>query len=107
MDIRFQDIIDEYLLHGDRMSPEEREQFLGEVGQNAEKSEQLEFTENVMNVIRSREEKLRELSDMEEIYGLERAGVAMSAMCACPPSGIPEEDISEQDEEIQVASPPI
>ena len=43
----FQDRIDEYLLHGDTMSEEDKAQFLKEIEEDAEKKEQYEFTKNV------------------------------------------------------------
>lgn len=47
MDINFQDRIDEYLLHPDRLSEEEKSQFLSELDANPEKRAQFELTCNV------------------------------------------------------------
>ena len=44
---KFQDRIDEYLLHGETMSEEDKEQFLKEIKEDAEKKEQYEFMNNV------------------------------------------------------------
>lgn len=88
MDRQFQDRIDEYLLHGDKMPREEKEQFLREVEQDEEKKEQLEFTRNVKAAISSREEKLRRMDDFrreyEEAQTL-RPHVARVKANACPP----------------------
>ena len=43
----FQDRIDEYLLHGDTMSEEDKAQFLKEIEEDAEKRELYECTKNV------------------------------------------------------------
>ena len=40
----FQDRIDEYSLHGDPMSEEDKAQLLKEIEEDAEKKEQCEFT---------------------------------------------------------------
>ena len=88
MDRQFQDRIDEYLLHGDKMPREEKEQFLREIEQDEEKKEQLEFTRNVKAAISSREEKLRRMDDFrreyEEAQTL-RLHVARGKLNACPP----------------------
>ena len=57
MDEKFQDRIDDYLLN--RMNVDEKESFLHEIEQDADKKEQFEFTQNVKASICSREEKLR------------------------------------------------
>ena len=59
MDEKFQDRIDNYLLN--RMDDAEKMEFLREVEQDEEKKEQLEFTQDVKDSIRSREEKLQAL----------------------------------------------
>ena len=66
MDEKFQDRIDNYLLN--RMSEAEKSAFLHEVEQDDEKKEQLEFTEQVRDTIRSREEKIRVLTQFQEDY---------------------------------------
>lgn len=88
MDRQFQDRIDEYLLRGDKMSCEEKEQFLREVEQDEEKKEQLEFTRNVKAAISSREEKLRKMDafrwEYEEAQTAHSHAVRAKAN-ACPP----------------------
>jgi len=64
MKIDYQDRIDEYLLH--RMSDEERIAFENEVDSDKELQEQLSFTEDVQQTLKSRNEKL---SKMEEWQG--------------------------------------
>ena len=65
MDEKFQDRIDNYLLN--RMDDAEKTEFLREVEQDKEKKEQLEFTQNVKDAIRSREEKLQALNKQHVI----------------------------------------
>ena len=62
----FQDRIDEYLLHGDTMSEEDKAQFLKEIEENAEKKEQYEFTKNVKMAMESREEKLKAMTEFQK-----------------------------------------
>ena len=57
----YQDKIDEYLLH--RMSDEERKRFVKETDDDKELQEQLEFTENVQQVMKSRNEKLAKMKE--------------------------------------------
>lgn len=90
MDRQFQDRIDEYLLRGDKMPREEKEQFLREIEQDEEKKEQLEFTRNVKAAISSREEKLRRMDDFRREYeeaqtAHSHAVRAMAMVNACPP----------------------
>ena len=54
----FQDRIDEYLLHGDTMSEEDKAQFLKEIEEDAEKKEHYEFTKNVKQAMVSRGKNL-------------------------------------------------
>ena len=73
MDEKFQDRIDNYLLN--RMDDAEKTEFLREVEQDKEKKEQLEFTQNVKDCIRSREEKkldaiLKEMPTIESYDAL-------------------------------------
>ena len=70
MDEKFQDGIDDYLLN--RMSEAEKSAFLHEVEQDDEKKKQLEFTKQVRDAIRSREEKLQVLTRFQEDYDKER-----------------------------------
>ena len=77
MDERFQDRIDNYLLN--RMDDAEKTEFLREVEQDIDKKEQLEFTRNVKDSIRSREEKLRALTQFQRQYEVEREATAMRA----------------------------
>ncbi|MGM9708171.1 MAG: hypothetical protein ACI3ZB_00985, partial [Prevotella sp.] len=77
-----------YLLN--RMDDAEKTEFLREVEQNEEKKEQLEFTQNVKDAIRSREEKLQALNQFQQRYEEERRTVACrdtgteDAACYCP-----------------------
>ena len=64
--INFQDRIDEYLLHGDTMSEEDKAQFLKEIEEDAEKKEQYEFTKNVKQAIVSRGEKLKAMTEFQK-----------------------------------------
>ena len=88
MDEKFQDRIDNYLL--DRMTDAEKAEFLREVEQDEEKKEQLEFTQNVKDSIRSREEKLQALRQFQRQYDEERrvathgATGTDCAACCCP-----------------------
>mgnify|MGYP004459436837 CR=1 FL=1 len=66
MDNNFQDRIDEYLLHGDTMSEEDKAQFLKEIEEDAEKKEQYEFTKNVKQAIVSRGEKLKAMTEFQK-----------------------------------------
>lgn len=68
MDTKFQDKIDEYLLRGGNMAEEEKARFLEEAGQDEEKREQLEFTKNVMDAIRSRASKLEALAELRQMH---------------------------------------
>ena len=74
MDEKFQDRIDNYLLN--RMNDDEKIEFLREVEQYKEKKEQLEFTQNVRDCIRSREEKLKAISQFQQKYEEERTASA-------------------------------
>lgn len=62
----FQDRIDEYLLHSDTMSEEDKAQFLKETEEDAEKKEQYEFTKNVKQAIVSRGEKLKAMTEFQK-----------------------------------------
>ena len=62
----FQDRIDEYLLHCETMSEEEKVQFLKEIEEDAEKKEQYEFTKNVKQAIVSRGEKLKAMTEFQK-----------------------------------------
>lgn len=62
----FQDRIDEYLLHSDTMSEEDKAQFLKEIEEDAEKKEQYKFTKNVKQAIVSRGEKLKAMTEFQE-----------------------------------------
>ena len=66
MDNNFQDRIDEYLLHSDTMSEEDKAQFLKEIEEDAEKKEQYEFTKNVKQAIVSRGEKLKAMAEFQK-----------------------------------------
>ena len=62
----FQDRIDEYLLHSDTMSEEDKAQFLKEIEDDVEKREQYEFTKNVKMAMVSREEKLKAMTEFQK-----------------------------------------
>ena len=62
----FQDRIDEYLLHGDTMSVEDKAQFLKEIEEDAEKREQYEFAKNVKQTMVSRGEKLKAMNEFQK-----------------------------------------
>ena len=62
----FQDRIDEYLLHGDTMSEEDKAQFLKEIEEDAEKRELYEFTKNVKQAMVSRGEKLKAMTEFQK-----------------------------------------
>lgn len=62
----FQDRTDEYLLHGDAMSEEDKAQFLKEIEEDAEKKEQYEFTKNVKQAMVSRGKKLKAMTEFQK-----------------------------------------
>lgn len=64
--INFQDRIDEYLLHGETMSEEDKAQFLKEIEEDAEKMEQYEFMKNVRQAMVSRGEKLKAMTEFQK-----------------------------------------
>ena len=66
MKYNFQDRIDEYLIHGDTMSEEDKAQFLKEIEEDAEKKEQYEFTKNVKQAMVSRGEKLKAMTEFQK-----------------------------------------
>ena len=66
MDNNFQDRIDEYLLHNDAMSEEDKAQFLKEIEDDVEKKEQYEFTKNVKMAMVSRGEKLKAMTEFQK-----------------------------------------
>ena len=96
MDEKFQDRIDDYLLN--RMNVDEKESFLHEIEQDADKKEQFEFTQNVKASICSREEKLRALAQFQQKYEKERKAREMRAtgtseVCYCSAPHIEERNI--------------
>ena len=66
MDNNFQDRIDEYLLHGNKMSEEAKAQFLKEIEEDTEKKEQYELTRNVRKAMKSRGEKLKAMTEFQK-----------------------------------------
>lgn len=64
--INFQDRIDEFLLHNDAMSEEDKAQFQKEIEEDAEKKEQYEFTKNVKQAIVSRGDKLKAMTEFQK-----------------------------------------
>ena len=65
MDNNFQDRIDEYLLHANKMSEEAKAQFLKEIEEDTEKKEQYELTKNVRMAMVSRGEKLKAMTEFQ------------------------------------------
>ena len=61
----FQDRIDQYLLHGDTMSEEDKAQFLKEIEEDAEKRDQYEFTKNLKTALVSRDQKLKAIAEFQ------------------------------------------
>lgn len=80
----FQDRIDEYLLHGETMSEEDKAQFLKEIEEDTEKKEQYEFTKNVKQAIISRGEKLKAMTEFQkEIkHGRRKSWLCISSIAA-------------------------
>lgn len=66
MDNNFQDKIDEYLLHGNKMPEEAKAQFLKEIEEDEEKKEQYEFTKNVKQAMVSRGDKLKAMTEFQK-----------------------------------------
>lgn len=66
MDNNFQDRIDEYLLHGNKMSEEAKAQFLKEIEEDTEKKELYELTKNVRMAMVSRGEKLKAMTEFRK-----------------------------------------
>ena len=64
--INFQDRIDEYLLHGETMSEEDKAQFLKEIEEDVDKRELYEFTKNVKQAMVSRGEKLKAMTEFQK-----------------------------------------
>ena len=84
MDNNFQDRIDEYLLHGNKMSEEAKAQFLKEIEEDAEKKEQYELTKNVRMAMVSRGEKLKAMTEFQkEIkHGRRKSWIWISSIAA-------------------------
>lgn len=84
MERDFQDLIDEYLLHRDQMSEEDKALFLKEIEENAEKKDQYEFTKNVKDAFVSRGEKLKAMAEFQkdmEAQDFRSAGTGEVAPC--------------------------
>ena len=64
--INFQDRIDEYLLHGETMSEEDKAQFLKEIEEDVAKRELYEFTKNVKQAMVSRGKKLKAMTEFQK-----------------------------------------
>ena len=80
--INFQDRIDEFLLHNDAMSEEDKAQFLKEIEDDVEKREQYEFTKNVKMAMVSREEKLKAMTEFQKEN--ETQDEKRMTACSCP-----------------------
>lgn len=68
MDKDFQDRIDEYLLHSDKMSEEAKAHFLKEIEEDEAKKEQFELTKSIKKAITSRGEKLKAMAEFQKEY---------------------------------------
>lgn len=79
MDINFQDRIDEYLLHPDRLSEEEKSQFLSELDADPEKRAQFDLTCNVRQAVTSRAKKKSRMEEMRGMYGQASPHIAASS----------------------------
>ena len=80
--INFQDRIDEFLLHNDAMSEEDKAQFQKEIEEDAEKKEQYEFTKNVKQAMISRGEKLKAMTEFQKEN--ETQDEKRMTACSCP-----------------------
>lgn len=80
----FQDRIDEYLLHGNNMSEEDKAQFLKEIEEDSDKKEQYELTENIKKALKSRGDKLKAMAEFQEEY--EAQDEKRIRACSCPRS---------------------
>lgn len=78
----FQDRIDEYLLHSDTMSEEDKAQFLKEIEENTEKKKQYEFTKNVKEALKSRGDKLKAMTEFQKEN--ETQDEKRMTACSCP-----------------------
>lgn len=103
MDKDFQDRIDEYLLHEDSMTADERDSLLYELNTNEEKREQLEFTRRLKKAVDSREKKLgtiNEFMQMEQEWRemeLRKAGkVACACLCDASPAMPAAENVKQE-----------
>ena len=78
----FQDRIDEYLLHGETMSEEDKAQFLKEIEEGVEKRELYEFTKNVKEALKSRGDKLKAMTEFQKEN--ETQDEKRMTACSCP-----------------------
>lgn len=72
MDYSFQDRIDEYLIHPEKMSDEEIAQLRRDIESDSKKKEQYELTKIAYESIVSRQEKLNAISDFKQQHEGER-----------------------------------
>ena len=84
MNYNFQDRIDEYLLHGETMSEEDKAQFLKEIEENTEKKKQYEFTKNVKEALKSRGDKLKAMTEFQKgiKHGRRKSWIWISSIAA-------------------------
>lgn len=68
MDDKFQDRIDNFLLHNNDMSEADKVQFLQEIEADDEKRAQFEFTKDVKMALKSRNKKLKAMATFEKEY---------------------------------------
>ena len=87
MDIKFQDRIDEYLIHRNRMSSEEQKGFLEEIECDAEKKHQFELSKNIKDAFESRGDKLKALAEFDrELQRKDSMKATGTGNCAMPMS---------------------
>ena len=84
MDNNFQDRIDEFLLHNDAMSEEDKAQFQKEIEENTEKKKQYEFTKNVKEALKSRGDKLKAMTEFQKENETQDEKRMRACSCPCP-----------------------
>ena len=94
MNKEFQERIDEYLLHADTMSEEEKVRFEKEIEKDAGKKEQLEFTKSVMEAVVSRGEKMKALGKFQK--ALEKRECQQAEPCSESAEMLPEEHVEKK-----------
>ena len=82
--INFQDRIDEFLLHNDAMSEEDKAQFLKEIEDDVEKREQYELTKNIKKALKSRGDKLKAMAEFQKENETQDEKRMRACSCPCP-----------------------